>query len=94
MFLLDLFQGMGESVGGRWNWIYFLEWLLLGGSNAEKWGDHQNKKFFLYNSVEVVISLMEKHQGLLKLHELFFFFLPVLPNIPENVLKQILIHKF
>ena len=30
--------------------------LLLGGSNAEKWGDHQKKIFFINNSVEVVIS--------------------------------------
>ena len=40
--------------------------LLLGGSNAEKWGDHQKKIFFINNSVEVVISFKEKYQGLLK----------------------------
>ena len=46
----------GESVGGRLNWIYILVGLLLGSSNEEKWGDHQKKKFFINNSVEVVIS--------------------------------------
>ena len=45
--------------------------LLLGGSNAEKWGGNQKKKFFINNFVETVISLKEKHQGLLKLDELF-----------------------
>ena len=30
--------------------------LLLGDSNAEKWGDHQKKKFFINNSVDAVIS--------------------------------------
>ena len=30
--------------------------ILLGGSNAEKWGDHKKKKFFINNSVESVIS--------------------------------------
>ena len=37
-------------------WKYFLGGLLLGSSNAEKWGDHKNKKFFINNSVKVVIS--------------------------------------
>ena len=54
---LTCFSECGESVGGRWrNWIYFFGRLLLGGSNAEKWGDHKKKKFFINNSVEVVIS--------------------------------------
>ena len=47
----------GGSVGGWWNGIYFFGWLLLGDSNAEKWGDHHKKKFFVNNSVETVISL-------------------------------------
>ena len=47
--------GGGGSVGGRWNWMVF-GGLLLGGSNAEKWGDHKKKKFYINNSVEVVIS--------------------------------------
>ena len=42
---------------------------MLGGLNTEKWGDYQNKKFFINNSVEVVNSFKEKHQGLLKLVE-------------------------
>ena len=29
---------------------------LLGGSNAEKWGDHEKEKFFINNSVEAEIS--------------------------------------
>ena len=45
----------GGSVGGRWNWMVF-GGLLLGGSNAEKWGDHKKKKFFINNFAEVVIS--------------------------------------
>ena len=54
---------------------------------------NQKKKFFINNSVEAVISL--KHQGLLKLHEsLRGRGVPVLPNIPGNVLKQILVQKF
>ena len=53
-FSWTCFSGWGESVGGRWNWTYF--GLLLGGSNAEKCGDHKKKKFFINNSVEVVIS--------------------------------------
>ena len=39
----------------------FWEGLLLGGSNAENWGDHKKKKLFINNSVDNV-----KHQGLLK----------------------------
>ena len=74
---------------------------MLGGSNAEKWGGNQKKKFSINNSVEAVISLKEKHEGLLKLDELFEGVgrregggVPVLPNIRGNVLKQILTHKF
>ena len=55
-----------ESVGGRWNWIYFFGGLLFGGSNAEKWGDHKKEKFFIKHSVEVVISFKQEHQDLLK----------------------------
>ena len=36
----------------------------------EKWGDHQNKKFFGNNSVEALIPFNEGHQDLLKLHVL------------------------
>ena len=39
--------------------------LLLGDSNAENWGDHQKKKFFMCSSVETLILFKE---GLLKLH--------------------------
>ena len=43
--------------------IGYIFWggLLLGGSNAENWGDHKKKKLFINNSVDNV-----KHQGLLK----------------------------
>ena len=56
-FSWTCFREWGESVGGQWrNWIYFFGHLLLGGSNAEKWSDHKKKKFFINNSIEVVIS--------------------------------------
>ena len=45
----------------------------MGSSNAEKWGDHQKKKFFVKNSIEAVISFKEEYQGLLKLHVPFRF---------------------
>ena len=45
----------------------------MGGSNAEKWGDHQKKKFFIKNSIKAVFSFKEKYQGLLKLHVSFQF---------------------
>ena len=61
------FRGWGESLGGRRrNWICFFGWLLLRGSNAEKWGDHKKKKFFINNCVEAVISFKQKYQGVLK----------------------------
>ena len=36
----------------------------LGGSNAEKWGDHRKKNFFISNSVEALILLKGGHQSL------------------------------
>ena len=39
----------------------------MGGSNAEKWGDLQRKKFFINNFIEALNSFKEEHQGLLKL---------------------------
>ena len=42
----------------------FLGGLQLGRSNAEKWVDHQRKKFFINNSVEALIPFREEHQGL------------------------------
>ena len=57
MFLLDLFQGVGIKCGRPMKKLDILFGrLFLGGSNAEKWGDHKKKKFFINNSVEVVIS--------------------------------------
>ena len=39
----------------------------------EKWGNHQNKKLFVNNSVEALIPFNEGHQGLLKLHVLLWW---------------------
>ena len=41
---------------------------MLGGSNANKWGDHQKKNQFIDNYVEDLILFKEEYQGLLKLH--------------------------
>lgn len=41
---------------------------MLGGSNANKWGDHQKKNQFIDNYVEALILFKEEYQGLLKLH--------------------------
>ena len=41
--------------------------MLLGGSYAEKRGDHQKKKFFINNSVEALISFNKENGCLLKL---------------------------
>ena len=40
----------------------------MGGSIANKWTDHRQKKFYLNNTVEDLIPFKEEHQGLLKLH--------------------------
>ena len=42
--------------------------LLLGGENVEKWSDHQEKKFFTDNAVQVLIPFQGGHRGLLKLY--------------------------
>ena len=34
----------------------------------ETWGDHQKKKLFIDNSVQVLILFKEGHQGLLKMN--------------------------
>ena len=41
--------------------------LRLGGSHAEKRGDHQKKEFCINNSVEALILFNEEDRGLLKL---------------------------
>ena len=46
----------GGSVGGQCNWIYCFGGLLLRVSNAKTWDEHKKEKFFINNSVEVVIS--------------------------------------
>ena len=48
------FVSGGGRVGGRWNCMYLSSRLFLGGSNAEKWGDHQNNKFFITNSLRSI----------------------------------------
>ena len=54
-FSWTCFRGWEESVRSPWNCIYCFGGLLLEGSNAEKWVDHQKKKFFINNSDEAVI---------------------------------------
>ena len=54
MHLLDLFQGVGTSVGGWWNWIYFFRDCLVFS--------------VINNSIEAVIWFNEEDQVLLKLH--------------------------
>ena len=48
--------------------MYLFVEFLLGGSDAEKLGDHQKNNFFPNNSAEALILLKEGYQGLLKLH--------------------------
>ena len=55
-FSWTCFRGVGAKCGRPMKLVYFFWGLLLGGSNAEKWDDHKKKKFFISNSVEVVIS--------------------------------------
>ena len=70
---------------------------MLGVSNAEKWGDHQKKKFFINNSVEAVIlfKVLGVTSGPIETACTVEGWggVPVSPNIPANDLKQILIHK-
>ena len=40
----------------------------MGGSVANKWADHRQKKLYLNSTVEDLIPFKEEHQGLLKLH--------------------------
>ena len=44
--------GDGRRVVGLWNDMYLFGGFLLRGSNAENWGDHRKKNFFI-NSVEL-----------------------------------------
>ena len=48
-------SGDGVRVVGRWNDMYLFAGFLLGASNAENWGDHRKKNFFI-NSVELSMS--------------------------------------
>ena len=90
MFLLDLFQGVGGNCG-RPLTLDILFWgLLLRGSYAEKWGDHQKKKFFINNFFEAV---RETSGPIGTAFTVGGGGGTVPSNIPGNVLKQILIHK-
>ena len=51
--------------------MYLSERFLLVVSNAEKWGDHQKKKFFINNFVKTLIPFKEEHQVLLIVHLLW-----------------------
>ena len=37
----------------------------------EKWGDHQEKKFFIDNAVQALIPFQEGHRALLKFYAHF-----------------------
>ena len=64
---------MGGGGGGRRNCIcLFGEMCSGGGSDAEKRSNHQNKRFFMNNSVEALIPFNEGYQSLLKVHVPFF----------------------
>ena len=67
--------GGGKGEGGGRGVIEiactFLEELLLGGSDAKKWGDHQKKKFFINNSL---ISI--KVLGLCDIISVMYVFAP------------------
>ena len=60
MYLMDLFQGWESKGLLKLHLIFFFGvggrggGLMLGESNAEKWGDHQNKKFFIDNFVKSI----------------------------------------
>ena len=53
----------------HWNCMHLFGGLQLV-ADAEKWDDHQRKKFFINNYVEALILFKEEHQGgpILKLH--------------------------
>ena len=65
MCLLDLLRGLG----GGWAAVEIactvlgrlLLGLLLGGSNAKIWDDHQKKKLFINNSIEDLTPFKEEH---------------------------------
>ena len=67
MFLLDLFQGLGGKVWEADEIGYtFLGDCCLEVQMRKNGGDHKKEKFFINHSVEVVISLKQEHQDLLK----------------------------
>ena len=68
--LLDLFQGKGEGGAALELHVLYLV-LLLGGANVEKWGDHQEEKFFIDNAVQALIPFQEGHRALLKFYAHF-----------------------
>ena len=50
---LGLVSEVGRAGAGR-NCVYFFGGLLLGGSDVEKWSDHEKKKFFVNNSLKSI----------------------------------------
>ena len=42
--------------------------LLLRGANVEKWGDDQEKKFFIDDTAQALIPFKKRHKSLLKPH--------------------------
>ena len=65
--MLGLLQGVEKTAEIYFLHIFFAG-LLLGGSNVEKWVDHQKKKFFISHSIEALIQFKEENQGPLKLY--------------------------
>ena len=61
MYLLDLLLGMGGGWGSVKLAYTFFEGIVVGRFKCKKWGDHQKKKFFINNALNI-------HQSLLKLH--------------------------
>ena len=47
--------------------VYLFGRIVVGKFKCGKMGDHQRKKFFINNSVEVLIPFNKEHQVLLKL---------------------------
>ena len=62
MCLLDLYHGKGMLGGPLKLHVPFYGRFLLGSSKMKKWGDNQNKRFFINNSVEAVILFKNERQ--------------------------------
>ena len=61
MCLLDLLQEKGKGGAPCECHVLFLG-LLFGVANVEKWGDNQEKKFFMDNTVCTLIPFKERQR--------------------------------